>query len=102
VALYPPRLYSGNSIAIEVDLAARAKVVMQEISGIISRNLIERRCFLGRDPKTMPPWGLFFAYRVCEYHMFHSRGDAGQQSEVVESLQEGLRTINVKWKAAGK
>jgi hypothetical protein len=73
---------------------------MQEITRTIKDNLVEQQCFLGRNPKSMSPWGLFFAYRVCSHHMFHSH--EVQQQEVVESLKEGLRTIDVKWKAAGK
>lgn len=62
--------------------------------------MIERQCFLGRDPEDMSPWGLYFAYRICGAHMRDiSKSPYGL--EVVRSLREGFMSINVRWNVAG-
>ncbi|KAJ6051196.1 hypothetical protein N7499_010559 [Penicillium canescens] len=100
VALYTPWLSSGGVQEIDTDRSRRARVILQQITDRISANLIERQCFLGRDPEDMSPWGLYFAYRICGAHM-GSSSKAPHGIEVVRSLREGFMTINVRWNVAG-
>ncbi|KAI1880165.1 hypothetical protein JX265_001786 [Neoarthrinium moseri] len=110
VALYPPRLFSPSSAAaghpVDAERAARGREVMEEITGVVGQNLVERDCFLGRAPAGMSPWGLFFAYRICGYHMRERCRDGagdrpGLAEIVVERLRGGLRAIDVRWNVAG-
>jgi hypothetical protein len=48
----------------------------------------------------MAPWGLFFAYRICEDHMRSSR-ESSDSSEVVKSLKQTFLAIDVRWNVAG-
>lgn len=100
VALYTPWLLSDAVEKIEAYRSRRAKVILQQITERISTNLIERQCFLGRDPEDMSPWGLYFAYRICSAHMRNSSKSA-HGLEVVRSLREGFMSIDVRWNVAG-
>ncbi|KOS41574.1 hypothetical protein ACN38_g7561 [Penicillium nordicum] len=100
VALYTPWLLSDAVEEIEAYRSRRAKVILQQITERISTNLIERQCFLGRDPEDMSPWGLYFAYRICSAHMRNSSKSA-HGLEVVRSLREGFMSIDVRWNVAG-
>ncbi|KGO43636.1 Transcription factor, fungi [Penicillium expansum] len=53
VALYTPWLSSDRVQEIDTDRSRRAKVILQQITDRISANLIERQCFLGRDPEAL-------------------------------------------------
>lgn len=100
VALYTPWLSSDRAQEIDTGRSRRAKVILQQITDRISANLIERQCFLDRDPEGMSPWGLYFAYRICGAHMRTScRTPHGL--EVVRSLREGFMAIDVRWNVAG-
>lgn len=99
-ALYTPWLSSAGFQEIDTDRSRRAKVILQQITDRISANLIERQCFLGRDPEHMSPWGLYFAYRICGAHM-RSSSKAPHGVEVVRSLREAFMTIDVRWNVAG-
>ncbi|KAL4780858.1 hypothetical protein BJX76DRAFT_364026 [Aspergillus varians] len=80
----------------------QAKLVLQQITDRISTNLIERQCFIGRDPEDISPWGLYFAYQVCGAHVRLSRESQSQQRvEVARSLREAFLAINVRWHVAG-
>ncbi|KAK4865884.1 hypothetical protein LT330_008977 [Penicillium expansum] len=100
VALYTPWLSSDRVQEIDTDRSRRAKVILQQITDRISANLIERQCFLGRDPEGMSPWGLYFAYRICGAHM-RTRHKSPHGLEVVRSLREGFMAIDVRWNVSG-
>ena len=74
--------------------------MIQQIIERINANLVERQCFLGRSPEDMSPWGLFFAYRISSTHV-RSLREISNSSEVVKSLREAFRTIDVRWNVAG-
>ena len=100
VALYTPWMASTVSDEVDSDYSHRASIILQQITDRISANLIERQCFLGRDPEDISPWGLYFAYRVCGAHMRSSRSSQ-QKVEVIKSLREGLVAIDMRWDVAG-
>ncbi|PYH95710.1 hypothetical protein BO71DRAFT_283287, partial [Aspergillus ellipticus CBS 707.79] len=102
VALYTLWLFPNRDPRFERhrDRAHRAKAILQQITDRINANLVERQCFLGRDPEDMSPWGLYFAYRVCGAHMRSTKRNP-HATEVVRSLREGLQTIDVRWRVAG-
>jgi hypothetical protein len=92
VALYTPCLSSDHAKELNSDYYRRARVVLQQITDRISANLVERQCFLGRDPEDMSPWGLYFAYRICGVHM-RPTGKAPHGTEVLKSLREAFQTM---------
>lgn len=68
----------------------------------------------------MAPWGLYFAYRVCEFHLRarswteaggvvvgeehdedHGGIDRGEIEEVVRCLKDAFRMIQGRWRVAG-
>ena len=106
LALHSPWLYSESTNALDQDRAQRARGVVQQITERIRENLMARRCFLGRDPEGMAPWGLFFAYHVCGFHMRAAREGEGDgeevEVEVVRSLKETFAAVDVRWNAAGR
>ncbi|CAI7637608.1 unnamed protein product [Penicillium discolor] len=100
VALYTPWLSSDAVQEIDSHRSQRAKVILQQITERINANLIERQCFLGRDPEDMSPWGLYFAYRICGAHM-RTSSQARHDLEVMKRLREGFMDIDVRWNVAG-
>jgi hypothetical protein len=100
VALYTPWLSFDGASELDTDRSRRARNILHQITDRISANLIERQCFLGRDPEDMSPWGLYFAYRICGVHM-QSSSKAPQGVEVMRSLREGLMAIDIRWNVAG-
>ncbi|KAL2127946.1 hypothetical protein VTI74DRAFT_9936 [Chaetomium olivicolor] len=103
VALYTPWLAPDRpspGADVTSERSRRARVVLEQISDRINDNLVERQCFLGRDPEDMSPWGLYFAYRVCEAHIRAPR-KTPHAATVMRSLREGFRTIDVRWNVAG-
>ncbi|OQD61907.1 hypothetical protein PENPOL_c014G02077 [Penicillium polonicum] len=100
VALYTPWLSSDAVQKIDSHRSQRAKVILQQITERINANLIERQCFLGRDPEDMSPWGLYFAYRICGAHM-RTSSKAPHGLEVARKLREGFMDIDVRWNVAG-
>ncbi|KAH8126217.1 hypothetical protein LI328DRAFT_132004 [Trichoderma asperelloides] len=100
VALYMPYLSSGKTENYNSDYSRRARDVLHQITGRISANLVERRCFLGRDPEDVSPWGLYFVYRICGVLMRPSER-ALHGAEVLKSLREAFQTISVRWNVAG-
>ena len=101
VALHYPWLYSDSANQVDKERSHRAKTVIQHITQKISENLIANQCFLGRDPEGMSPWGLFFAYHVCVFHMRITRGVSNASAKVVKSLKETFAAIDIRWNAAG-
>ncbi|UKZ84303.1 uncharacterized protein TrAFT101_000215 [Trichoderma asperellum] len=99
VALYTPYLSSGKTENHNSDYSRRARDVLHQITGRISANLVGRRCFLGRDPEDVSPWGLYFAYRICGVLMRPSER-ALHGAEVLKSLLEAFQIISVKWNVA--
>ena len=100
VALYTPWLYSDGVNMVDRDRSQRAKLVIQQITETISTQLVDHQCFLGRDPEDMSPWGLFFAYHVCGFHVQSSRA-ASAEPGIVKSLKEAFLAIDVRWNVAG-
>ncbi|GFF86505.1 hypothetical protein IFM47457_07178 [Aspergillus lentulus] len=100
VALYTPWLVPGRAADPHSDRFRRARVVLDQITDRISANLVERQCFLGRDPEDMSPWGLYFAYRICGAHMGSQR-ESPHAAVMIQSLREAFRTIKVRWNVAG-
>lgn len=56
VALYTPWLSSVAVQESDTHRQRRAKAILQQVTERISTNLIERQCFIGRDPEDMSPW----------------------------------------------
>ncbi|PYI01439.1 putative fungal-specific transcription factor [Aspergillus sclerotiicarbonarius CBS 121057] len=100
VALHAPWFSSDCSNAVNAERIRCARSVLEKVTDRIGANLVERQCFLGRDPADLSPWGLFFAYQICGAHMRAPERSA-PLLEVVRCLKEGLLAINVRWKAAG-
>ncbi|EED14623.1 fungal specific transcription factor, putative [Talaromyces stipitatus ATCC 10500] len=101
VALHTPWLASSSGSNIQRSL--RAREVMQQITARVKMNLSERQCFVGRNPDDMSHWGLFFAYRICAYHIC-SRGKKPLEPDLVEmvrSMREAFSMIDVRWNVAG-
>ncbi|AEO66360.1 uncharacterized protein THITE_2114411 [Thermothielavioides terrestris NRRL 8126] len=124
VALHAPSLLLPTDHPASNDRALRARAVLDQVISRINANLVERQCFLDRDPEDMSPWGLYFAYRICGAHSHHHhhhhhhhhmrnpqlgtttphgtpRGWAATASVVARSLREAFRAIDVRWKVAG-
>lgn len=76
---------------------------MKQLISRINANLVESQCLATRDSEDMPPWGLFFAYRVCV--ILATRSSTASKSDsrqVLHALKESLGRIEERWCAAGK
>lgn len=99
VALYTPYISSGKTKEFNSDYSERARDLLRQIISRIGANLVERQCFLGRDPEDVSPWGLYFAYRICGVLMRPTE-KALHGTEVLKSLRETFHTISVRWNVA--
>ncbi|KAJ5728920.1 uncharacterized protein N7483_003428 [Penicillium malachiteum] len=99
VALYTPWISSNANKKIDNDYAQQANLTLQQIIDRTNANLIERQCFLGRNPEDISPWGLYFAYRICSAHMHPSR--SSDNADVSKTLCETLQVIDMRWGVAG-
>lgn len=101
MALQNPWLSPPNGVPTE--RSQRAEEIIQQIITTVKLNLTERNCFMGRNPDDMSPWGLFFAYRICAYHI--SRIGQGTCSpdldKVAKSMRATFSTIDKRWNLAG-
>ncbi|KIW11718.1 hypothetical protein PV08_11020 [Exophiala spinifera] len=95
VALNEPYLSLNEGIRSQ-----RAKFVVEAITDTIRTNLLGQQCLIGRDPESVSPWGLFFGYRICVYFVCSEHKDS-YDFQIVESLKEVFRNIDVRWNAAG-
>jgi hypothetical protein len=87
---------------MDAERSSHAREVIQQILHKIKTNLVEQKCFLGRDPDDISPWGLFFAYRLCVDHIRSGEKVSGpDSSEVIKNLRETFVTINARWNVAG-
>jgi hypothetical protein len=101
VALYTPWLSSQNIPGAATARSKRAEVVLAQIIDKVKTNIVERQCFLGRNPEDVSPWGLFFAYRVCAAHIGSFRDTSGL-SEVLSNLRDGFQAVDVRWNVEGR
>lgn len=99
VALYTPYLSSTKVNELNSDYSRRAREVLYQITDRISENLVERQCFLGRNPQDVSPWGLYFAYRICGMLMRPTEKTL-HGAEVLKSLREAFQTISGRWNVA--
>ena len=99
VALHMPWFCSDSAGAVDTDRSERAREVVQQITETISTNLVKRQCFLERDPRSMSPWGLFFAYHISSVHMRSSSRDP-DSLEVAKSLKNTFLTVDARWNVA--
>ncbi|KAF2649251.1 putative fungal-specific transcription factor [Lophiostoma macrostomum CBS 122681] len=100
LALHTPGLENELDQNNSTERTQRARAVIDNTTDRIWSNLIERQCFLGRDREDLSPWGLFFAYRICNIHM-HARPDDASARTMVDSLKTGLVFIDSRWNLAG-
>ena len=100
LALYTPWLYPDRTNTVDAERSQRAKVVLQQIVEKIDTSLVKNRCFVGRDPEKMAPWGLFFAYHVCAALLRSGREISSESDRVVEGLRETILAVDVRWNAA--
>lgn len=96
VALHEPYLSLKDGIRSQ-----RARFVVEGITHTIRTSLLEQQCLVGRDPESVSPWGLFFGYRICVYYACSDQKEA-YALQIVDSLKEVFRNIEVRWNAAGK
>ena len=74
-----------------------ASLFIQQLIARIDANLIGVECLTTRDQESLPPWGLFFAYRVC---VTQSR-PSSKNKEVSNALRTFLKKIDSRWNVAG-
>ena len=100
LALHIPALSSharvGNTPAPQ-----RATAAVQYITERISANMIKRQCLVDRNPEDMSPWGLYFAYHVCRFHL-PSRRTSPASAEIDKSLRDTFVKMDVRWSIAGQ
>lgn len=101
IALHAPWIHSKHTDPSSAQRCHTARMVVQQITDRISANLVERKCFVGRDLESISPWGLFFAYHICSALMYSRRDLSEQEQEVVKTLKESFTAINARWNIAG-
>jgi hypothetical protein len=78
-----------------------ANLMADSITQRISDNMIARQCLVGRDHGSMSPWGLYFAYRICQLHT-PSGTTSSTSAEIVKALRDIFVKIDVRWRIAGR
>lgn len=103
MALYTPWLTSTNDTnSVDKVRSQRAREIVKQITTKIKTNMIDRQCFLDRNTESTSPWGLFFAYQICVYHIrIRLQTPDSDLAEVAKSLKEALSKVMTRWNLAG-
>lgn len=99
LALHLPPLSAAHTA--NAPGSQRSTAAIHEITTRIRTKLIGNECLVGREPETMSPWGLYFAYHICRIHL-PSRRTSAVSAEVVKSLKDTFTMIDTRWSAAGR
>ena len=67
----------------------------------IRTNLLEKGCLFVRSAEEMPPWALFYAYRILVFQL-HFREEDPALSDVIAVLKLALERLDVRWNIAGE
>ncbi|KFY27503.1 hypothetical protein V491_00888 [Pseudogymnoascus sp. VKM F-3775] len=102
VALHTSWIHPNRNITpnININCTQHSKAIVQQITEKISVNLVKKQCFFSRNLEDMPPWGVFFAYRICVAYLSSSQ-ETPKSSTVVKKMRETLLETDARWHAAG-
>lgn len=73
---------------------------MSQIFAEIHKNLVEERCFTGRNVEDLPLWGAFLGYRMYVLYVKFGRGNVSV--EVTRAIKATLLKFDARWHCAGK
>ncbi|KAF5867418.1 putative fungal specific transcription protein [Botrytis fragariae] len=76
----------------------RKSQLLQRITQRIIANVSTPHSLLGRDPKSMSLWGLFFAYHMCVEQI---RSKDPSSHDIVVLVRKGFEEADVRWNVAG-
>ncbi|MCJ1312282.1 hypothetical protein MMC25_005956 [Agyrium rufum] len=99
VALHLPWFPSRTVGIANPVRSQRARSFIREICDKININLVENRCYVGRDLEDISPWGLSFAYQICVVHVRCPQGLV--PLAVFDRLRDMLIMFDSRWNAAG-
>ncbi|KFZ05697.1 hypothetical protein V501_08118 [Pseudogymnoascus sp. VKM F-4519 (FW-2642)] len=100
LALHTSWIHPNGGVVPDTNRTQHSKDVVQQITEKISVNLVENQCLFNRNFENMPPWGVFFAYRICVAHLLSGR-ETPKSSAVVKTMKETLLETDARWNAAG-
>ncbi|KAF2704988.1 putative fungal-specific transcription factor [Pleomassaria siparia CBS 279.74] len=76
-----------------------ALATFHTITETITANLVQKRCFVDRDPESTSPWGLYCVYRICA--SFLRDENEPESKAMMAKLKESFYTVDRRWNAAG-
>lgn len=100
VALHAPHLPLNGTAEPDNERSRLAQATIEQIIEKIKEKLVKLRCFILQDHVEISPWALFFAYHVCGMMLSSPRAD-DLSAEVLRTVLEAFRTIDVRWNAGG-
>ncbi|TGO70231.1 hypothetical protein BOTNAR_0002g00150 [Botryotinia narcissicola] len=78
--------------------AERKAQLLQRITHRIIANMSTPRSLLGRDPRNMSLWALFFGYHMCVEQI---RSKDPSSHDIVVLVRKGFEEADVRWNVAG-
>ncbi|KAF7936172.1 uncharacterized protein EAE98_002391 [Botrytis deweyae] len=78
--------------------AERKAQLLQRITHRIIANMSTPHSLLGRDPKSMSLWALFFGYHMCVEQI---RSEDPSSHDIVVLVRKGFEEADVRWNVAG-
>lgn len=97
MALHTTVLHSTQVNGGRGSLRDLAESTIQQIENAIYENLVDKDCFLQRDPHGLSLWALFFAYHICAANIRRQ----SCFSSTVKEIRQTMTIINARWNVAG-
>jgi hypothetical protein len=106
MALHEPRVSSNNdsnsSFLVDSDCSRYAKTVTEAISKMIATKSSQHLPGIARNLERISPWGSHMVYQASvTYIRLNREASTSDSLEALEILQQTLRVLDMRWKAAG-
>lgn len=102
IALHEPQVSSNSGFSIDPDHCHYASSVSEAVSKTVAATVPQYLPGLGLNSEKVSVWGLHLIYQASVVYMRLNReANSSNYLEVLKTLQQALRVLDVRWKAAG-
>jgi hypothetical protein len=102
LALHEPHLSSDSEFSVGSDQHRYARTVTETVSKLVATESSQQLLKIALNPEIISPWGLQLVYQASVTCIRLNREtNTLNSAEALKILQQTLRALDVRWKAAG-